>query len=158
MSKYIILFILLFFGSRITAQSGLHSSGGNASGSTGSIAYSVGQLFTVPSSNGNISVSPGVQQPYEINEIVGAKDVLPPFVVEIFPNPATDVLNITIPGKEMESMLIFNLSGVDGKIYISKESNMSNLELDTSGLPSGTYILSISNNKKQNRLYKIIKK
>lgn len=158
MFKYLYTLALVLLCFMLRAQSAVLSSGGNASGSTGSVAYSVGQLFTVPSSNGNVTVSPGVQQPYEISEIVGAEDVLPPFVVEIFPNPMTDVLHVKLPDQTNGAGYVFSLTGIDGKNYAAGVFNEADNEVNAESIPSGTYLLSVANSHRQIRTFKIVKK
>ena len=61
--------------------------------------------------------------------------------VEIFPNPATNILNINVPdGKEYKIDII----GIDGKqIYLSHAGN-GNESIDVSSLVSGNYIANIN--------------
>ena len=61
--------------------------------------------------------------------------------LEVFPNPASDILNINVPdGKEYKVDII----GIDGKqIYLSNAGN-GNGSIDVSSLVSGNYIASIN--------------
>lgn len=158
MFKYLYTLALVLPCFMLPGQSAMLSSGGNASGSSGSVAYSVGQIFTLPASNGNISVSPGVQQPYEISEIVGTEEVLTPFVVEIFPNPMTDVLHVKLPDQTNGAGYVFSLTGIDGKNYAAGVFDEVNNEVNAESIPSGTYLLSVANSYRQIRTFKIVKK
>ncbi len=58
------LFILCYPVYSISAQEVISASGGNATGSGGSVSYSVGQLFFMTHTGADGSVAEGVQQPY----------------------------------------------------------------------------------------------
>lgn len=55
----------------LLAQEKIIATGGDASGSGGSVSYSVGQVTYQTHIGTNGSVSEGVQQPYEISIITG---------------------------------------------------------------------------------------
>ena len=61
--------------------------------------------------------------------------------IEVFPNPATGILNINVPdGKDYKIEII----GADGKqVYMSQTGN-GNGNIDVSNLVSGNYIASIN--------------
>ncbi len=48
------------------------AAGSNATGSGGTVAYSVGQVIYTTNSSGSGTVTQGVQQPFEISAVVGA--------------------------------------------------------------------------------------
>ena len=89
--------IITFIGLNISAQEAVPATGGNASGSGGTISYSVGQAVFTTNTGTNGSVSQGVQHPYEIfvvTEIEEAKKISLEF--SVFPNPTSDYLNLTL--------------------------------------------------------------
>lgn len=61
--------------------------------------------------------------------------------VTCFPNPATDVLNVTVGKSEPVFISIFSL---DGKVLSSTNSNAQNTSIDIKNLPSGVYFVSIT--------------
>lgn len=71
--KTIALSVIVLFCLGITntfAQQANASSGAVASGSGGSVSYSVGQLVIKTETGSAGSVAQGVQQPYEISELI----------------------------------------------------------------------------------------
>ena len=64
--KLLIAFCLFGFGTAVQAQTAISAAGGDATGTGGSVSYSVGQLTYITNTGTNGSVSEGVQQPYEI--------------------------------------------------------------------------------------------
>ena len=66
--------LLLCFGMfGLQAQQVVTTSGGNASGSGGSVSYTVGQIVYTTNTDSNGSVAQGVQQPYEISVVTALK-------------------------------------------------------------------------------------
>lgn len=61
--------------------------------------------------------------------------------VNIYPNPASDVLNITSTGK-ISGIII---TGAEGKIYVHKHYliSLSQIQLSVFGLPAGMYFVSV---------------
>jgi hypothetical protein len=65
------LMLLLLLGCNIqllNAQTGIAAGGGNATGSGGSVSYSIGQVFYMMNTGTTGSVLQGVQQPWEISQ------------------------------------------------------------------------------------------
>ncbi len=63
------------------------------------------------------------------------------FGVKVFPNPVSDILEVSLPKADMTAKL-FNLSGQLILTLVKGES-----QLDVSGLPAGNYFLEIANGK-----------
>lgn len=83
-----------------------------------------------------------------INELAKASNIL---INSVFPNPATDKLNVKLNSKEPESLLI-EVRDMMGRIVFSKslQSNIgeNDLELNIAALSQGTYILSFTDSHK----------
>ena len=65
------MILMIFLGSAwmvLHAQTGIPAAGGNASGTGGSVSFSVGQVFYLMNTGTTGSVLEGVQQPFEISE------------------------------------------------------------------------------------------
>jgi len=72
--KRLKLCALLLFGLGLTglqAQESVNAAGGNASGSGGTVSYTVGQVVYTTKTGTNGSVAEGVQQAYEISDPTG---------------------------------------------------------------------------------------
>ncbi|MEE2931739.1 MAG: T9SS type A sorting domain-containing protein [Bacteroidota bacterium] len=82
-----------------------------------------------------------------INEVIESS-------TEIFPNPATDKLNIVSYGVTMKQIDIYSL---DGRLIFSKNSNLNEEKLNISSLPSGIYILNIESENYQVKRKFIVK-
>ena len=77
------------------AQESSNSSGGNATGSGGTVAYSIGQVVYTTNTGSNGSVAQGVQHAYEIFT-VGIKETELNISLTAFPNPTTENLTLQI--------------------------------------------------------------
>ena len=153
--KKIILF-LLFSTNYLFAQQSVNSSGGNGSGTGGSLSFSLGQIDYVYANGSNGSVSQGVQQPFEIF-MLGTNEI-PEITLElsIYPNPTVDILYIK--NKNVALEFIYQLFDVTGKLIASSTKMVQQDQIDVSSFQSGTYILNIKTNNNASKSYKIIKK
>lgn len=61
----------------------------------------------------------------------------------IYPNPANTQIHIEVPESRYEMFL--KLSDISGKTIVSKKISSDNFDLDVSDIPSGIYLLTISN-------------
>ena len=153
------LVILLFFGlSNIQAQEVLPATGGEASGGGGSASYTVGQVVytTNVGTNGN-SVAQGVQQPYEISIVLGipeAKDIN--LSVSAYPNPTTNYLTVKVENYETANLqyLVFD---INGKQLQTVKSTGVETNINIQDYPAANYFVKVLDNKKEIKVFKIIK-
>ena len=68
------LFFMALTG--LQAQEAISASGGNASGSNGTLSYTVGQVVSSYIIGSEGTVTQGVQQPWEIFQLTGSYDAL----------------------------------------------------------------------------------
>ena len=133
------------------AQESFNASGGNASGTNGSVSYSLGQVF----GNTDAFISQGVQQPYEIFS-VGIKEVALSKAISIFPNPVADKLTLQIEDYKPEN-LNYSLYDLHGKLIESKALTGANTQINANELPNATYFLNVMQDSKLIQSFKIIK-
>lgn len=157
-TKYYVamLFSLGIFGMK--AQNGTISSGGDASASQGSVAYSIGQPFYTTSSGSNGSVAQGMQQPFEIQEVLGAEL----FSIKLkkmlaYPNPTTDVLNLSIDENELSGMS-YVLVDFNGRMIKSGVISNQSTTISMAEYQKAIYILNVTQNNAIIKTFKIIKK
>ena len=156
-NKKVILGILfLYLTVTAFAQQATTAAGGNASGSGGTAAYSVGQIVYTTNVGSNGSMAQGVQQPYEISIVFGVEDNLINLNFNLYPNPTTNFLTLSISDIDL-SVLSFELFGSDGKLIEAKKITTFNEVICLENLSSGAYFLKIINNNQQIKSFKIIK-
>lgn len=149
---------VLFLGLVLTAQAqqAATTTGGNASGSGGTVAYSIGLVVYATHTGASGSVAQGVQHPYEISIVSGLENQ--PFNIDLqaYPNPTTDHLYLQVYGEAMKD-LAYYLFDLSGKLIESKKITGPTETLRLEHLPSATYFLKVANNHKELKSFKIIK-
>lgn len=124
-----------------SAQNTTLPSGGNASGSGGSVSYSVGQVVYTTNTGSDGSVAQGVQQPYEISEIVSINDYALEWECTVFPNPANDY--IIISQTHLDNC-IFQLFDNNGQLVRQGKLNVGETNIPTRDLAPAVYFLRIA--------------
>ena len=155
----IFLFVGMFCcGSIATAQQSINASGGIASSSSGTVAYSVGQLFTsfiATESEGSVSV--GVQQTYDITTLANTATTFSLPIV-LYPNPASHYITIDLQ-KHFTQDLNYSLFDMKGRLLNRGTITERQQQLPTGNLPPAVYMLRVENLTEQSsKTFKIIKK
>ncbi len=135
------------------AQENTVSAGGFSDGPNGIVYYSVGQVVYQAHDNASGSLNEGVQQPYEILVITSTENPLSDLGIEAFPNPTTN--RITISGTQ--DNLTFQLCKLNGELIESGELTTAVPTIEMGHLPSASYVLSVFQNNKITKTFKIIK-
>ena len=138
-----------------TSHQVLSASGGDATGSGGSVAYSVGQIVYTTSTGTTGSVAQGVEQAYEIYS-VGIKETSLNISLSVFPNPTSDFLTLKVEDYNNET-LSFDLLDEQGKLILSEQITNQETQVAMSTLARGSYFINIVQANKQIQTFKIIK-
>ncbi len=144
-----------FFG--LYAQETIPAGGGEATGSGGSVSYSVGQLVSEIYTGTNGSVAQGVQQAFEISIVLETK-----YSKKIhlkcmaYPNPVTDYLLLKIEDYNNRNLkyLLFD-SG--GKLIEKNNVDENETRISMMHLPPATYFIKIIEGNQEVKTFKIIK-
>jgi hypothetical protein len=148
--------LLLGFGVTTQAQQATTATGGDATGSGGSVAYSVGQIVYTTHTGTTGSVAQGVQQPYEISVVLGIENSLIDLDISAYPNPTTQNLTLSI-GNDISETLHFQLCDLSGKIIERRKISNRTETIHMENLASGPYFLKVSNANNEVKIFKIIK-
>ncbi len=138
------------------AQTAILTTGTTASGASGSVSYSVGQI-AYSQKGTNLQIMEGVQQPYEIITLavddtsVSEKNIL------LYPNPVRDYVNIDF-GKENFQNSKYALFDSQGKMIKTGNLTQQKTELNMATLPASVYLIQIFQDNKNIKAFKIIKK
>ena len=154
-----IKFSILLLGLALTtkAQQATTSIGGDASGSGGTIAYSVGQIVYTTNTGTTGSVAQGVQQAYEISVVTGIKnETKTSMSLVVFPNPTTSLLNLQIADLKTEQ-LTYQLTDAIGKLIIENRITESSTQINMNAQAESIYFLNIIQNDQTVKTFKIIK-
>ena len=138
------------------AQEYANASGGDATGSGGTVAYSVGQVVYTTNTGGTGSVAQGVQHAYEIFT-VGIKETNLNISLTAFPNPTTENLTLQISAYNNEQ-LSYQLFDIQGKLLSNGQILEQQTQINMNSLPPATYFINIVNQEnKKVQSFKIIK-
>jgi hypothetical protein len=154
--KIINLVFLICICSSVSAQNNTVSGGGAASGSGGSVSYTIGQVFYAALQGTNGSLIQGVQQPFEISIVTSTEDISMDLKAQVYPNPSSDHLILSINSLELKN-LQYMLYDLQGHLISSNRIRQNTSIIPVSQLSNGTYFLRILSNKKQIRTFQIIK-
>ncbi len=152
-------YVILLLGIGLTtahAQTAVTTLGGNASSSSGSLSYSVGQLVFNTNSGSNGSVTQGVQQPYEIFEVLGVEEIDVAISLYAYPNPTTDFITLKVENRD-KNELSYQIFDIGGRLLADKKVLGNETNIQVSQLVSATYFLKIFQNNKEVKTFKIIK-
>ncbi len=152
---FFLTFLLSFSVKAQTSHQVLSASGGDATGSGGSVAYSVGQIVYTTSTGTTGSVAQGVEQAYEIYS-VGIKETALNISLSIFPNPTSDFLILKVEDYNNEA-LSYNLIDEQGKLILSEQITNQETQVSMSVLARGSYFINIVQANKKIQTFKIIK-
>jgi len=150
------MLLLCLWFAPAAAQETVAASGGDASGSGGSVAYTAGQVAYTSGATAEVSVSQGVQQPYEIF-VTGIRQAALDIQCSVFPNPAAGDLTLEVRGGDYEP-LTWQLLDIHGKLLESGQVADIRTQINMSGLASAPYLLHIIRKNTTVQSFKIIKK
>jgi len=143
---------------QLHAQEAISAAGSNASGTGGSVSYTVGQVVYITNTGLTATETQGIQQPFEIstvNVIDEAKAIT--LNCMAYPNPSSDFVILKIEG-ELKAPCIAFLYDMNGKLLVDKEIESKETSIAMGKLVSATYLLKIIQDNKTIATFKIIKK
>ncbi len=152
----IFLFVLFILSFDSFAQQNTVSSGGDISGSGGSVSFSIGQIDHQTKTSGSGTITEGVQQPYEIMVVTGVENTSVQLSANAYPNPVVDQLVLTI-GQTTFSNVFYTLTDVSGKLISERKISDSRTEIQFKELAQGIYFIKVISGNKEVKVFKIIK-
>ena len=156
--KILSYFIIgMCFTINLSAQQSTNTSGGNATGTGGTVSYSVGQMNYTTNTGTGGSACQGVQQPYEIFAITNvdeAKDLN--INLSAFPNPTFDNLILKIESTTTKN-LSYLLFDMNGKLLATQKLDVAETKIAMNNYAAATYFIKITENNNTLKTFKIIK-
>ena len=141
----------------IQAQETIPTSGGEATGSGGTVSYSVGQLLSNMNIGSNGTVTQGVQQTIEFTVLSNPELIALTLSAVTYPNPTTDyiVLSLTDATLTDLSYIMFDLQG---RLITKGKVEQEATQIAMKNLSIGVYILKVNRHNQELKTFKIIKK
>ncbi|WP_309640766.1 T9SS type A sorting domain-containing protein [Flavobacterium sp.] len=155
MDKHLLTVMMLFAVFSIHAQKSAGTAGGDASGKSGTAAYSVGQTSYTSDLGSRGSTSQGVQHAYEIFKISDSKHFSDAHF-SMYPNPTEDIINIDVGNFETKN-LSYQLYDIAGKLQLAGKLAGQTTSVALKGFPTGTYVVRLLSGEQSIQTFKIIK-
>ena len=154
--KIFTILLLLLFGIQGFSQTAIKkssiSSGGNLSMVNNTrVIFSIGETAVQENTQGSTHVSEGFIGP-DLRQSLGITDEVLFSDFKVFPNPSTDIIHINFTQSSDYTMQI---SDMNGKILLVKNTNQPDNTLDISSLARGMYLLLLKDTAKH--AYNILK-
>lgn len=151
---------LFCFGSTILIGTGLFSqvsvdvAGGQASGASGKLDYSIGQIVYTNFSSSAGNLNEGVQQTYDIiilsDETLGDRDE-----AMVFPNPASE--SVVVKMKNSGDADRYELLNANGKVLRTEKLMATETTLNIQNYSEPLFFLRVYDNTKKCKTFKLIK-
>jgi hypothetical protein len=137
------LFLILGGLTILKAQESTPASGGDITGTGGSVSFSVGQVFYGNFDGSSGSVTEGVQQPYEISVVTGLEEARNiNLSVSAYPNPTTDYLELKVESEKLKDFS-YQLYDMNGKLLQNKKLTGTETQIDMRNLVPATYFVKV---------------
>ncbi|MCK6608048.1 MAG: T9SS type A sorting domain-containing protein [Flavobacterium sp.] len=155
--KKLLVTTLLLGLTQVNAQEAVVTSGGNTTGTNGNVSYSVGQIVYTTNSGATGSVAQGVQQPFEIQTLLGAENFNINLQLAVYPNPTTNWLQLEVKNTDFIN-LSYQLFDLNGRMIYNQKITAETSTISMEQLPAAFFLLKVVNNNKEVKTFKIIKK
>ena len=153
MKKYlfIILSIVAITVQAQTSSPTVISTAGSSTKTTAvTLSYTVGELMVTTLKQDSIRLTQGSNQPTKVS-VVGIENIEPNrFSVQAYPNPTSELLNISITKKNENDTFDYSVIDIYGKSLKLLITTMPDkTQINTAALPSGEYIVRVVNKSTQ---------
>lgn len=153
MKKKLLPIGVFLLSASVNAQSVISTQGNSYSNASHTIDYTIGEPVTITVSNGSNDLTQGFHQTNVV--ITNMEDLDANILVNIFPNPTSDFVNLSVEKFEGLTLRIYDTAG---KLVEQTELNQSLTSFRVSNYADGTYLLTLTHKKdKKIKSYKIIK-
>ena len=154
MRKLIFIFLIAYCP-HLIAQQVVATAGSSFSATTGSISFTIGESIAQTMSSGDKTLTMGFQQPGITVSIISELKYLG-YEITAYPNPVSDELNLRL-SRDGLNELQYILCDMNGKVILQKNLEGLITKIPFGQLPSGFYILKITDGVKELKTFKVIK-
>ena len=150
----VLMAFVALIGAKVNAQTAVVTTGGEA----GTMSFTVGQIAVEPSASDKGSLTPGVQQAYEITIVesgVAGRQVT--LEAAVYPNPTADWLTLTVADTDVAN-LRYTLLDANIRALATSEISDVQTQIDMAALVPAVYFLRIDDGNVMVRTFKIVKK
>lgn len=137
----------------------INASGTDATDSSGTVSYSIGQLFYTYIGLSVYNVAQGIQHEESSEFLSTAENTVESKIgMFIFPNPTTDFVTLNMEGLEYENgSQSYQLYDLQGRLLIQNTIKKTETQINLNNLNASVYILRVYANNKVLKTFKILK-
>jgi len=158
---------MLFLSSESFSQTkaimtSLNTSGGIATGNSGSVNYSVGQVVYTYFGESNYNTTQGIQQANNKQEYSSMEDadIIENIKTEliVYPNPTNNLITLTAKGFNINNKInSYQLHNYQGQLLIKNSINQVSTTINLENFSSSIYILHVFIDNELQKTFKIAK-
>jgi hypothetical protein len=146
------------FAAVAQGQEAIPATGGTASGTGGSVTYTVGQIADSVMTGTNGFIIQGVQQPFEISTVTAIEDTEDITLgYSVYPNPTEGKIRLVIRSFN-EGNFRFQLYNLKGTVLQEKKITDEETEISMESQTSAIYFLRVIRDNREVKVFKIVKK
>ena len=136
------------------------TSGNNATSSSGTVTYSIGQVFYTYIGESVYNVAQGIQHEQKVENLNTKDDIIEvKSEIFVFPNPTTDYVNINMKGVQLENhQFSYQIYDLQGRFIKQSTIDRAETQINLNELSSAIYLLQVLENSIVYKSFKIIKK
>lgn len=138
------------------AQQATVTAGGTATGTGGTVTYSIGQVADKTQTGTTGTITQGVQQPFEIVTLSGEEFENIKLEALVYPNPTVSTATLRIMNSTLENMT-YQLFDIQGRLLSNDRINSEETVINMNRYPTATYLLKVNSDSKTLKTFKIIK-
>lgn len=138
------------------SQQNTVSAGGEASGSGGTVSFTVGQTDYMTFSGSSGTISQGVQQPFEIFS-VGLDEKTPEIQASLFPNPAVYSVTLNFGTWSEYPGVAYRLTDEAGRTVKMAAIDSEATTIPVNDLPDACYYLQVVSGSQIMKNFKLVK-
>jgi hypothetical protein len=151
------ILIFLFGFQTLPAQNAVPAAGGNASGSGGSVSYTVGQVVYTAVIGSTGTVIQGCQQPYEAVVLTGLPEADGiQLDCRVYPNPSYGFV-ILLVDRDNTDNLSFRLYTNNGSLIQYRKITNKETIIEMGDLPPASYFLHVLDDQREIKTFILIK-
>ena len=98
-----------------------------------------------------------MQQPFEIQTVLGAENFNINLQLAVYPNPTTNWLQLEVRNTDF-SNLSYQLFDLNGRMILNEKITAETSSIQMERLPAAIFLLKVVSNNKEVKTFKIIKK
>ena len=138
------------------AQEGTVTSGGEVTGTGGSMSFTVGQMDYIEVKGNTGAMHQGIQHPFEVSVVSDVEEPAFNGNISIYPNPTQNMLTLSVTNNETAEMS-YSLFDIKGQLITSQKLSGNQTNIQLTDFAASTYIIKVMSQNTELKSFRIIK-